>query len=365
MSANVWLLVFYLLLAVGVSFLCSLCEAVLLTLTASDAEALSQRNAKAGRRLKAMKSSIDRPLAAILTLNTISHTVGAAGVGAQAAIVFGGWVGLTSAVLTLLILVLSEIIPKTIGAVHAKRMAVAGVAVIDGMILITYPVVRALEVIGRVFKGSGHGGAPTRQEIEILAELARSGGAIDHAESKIIGNLLGLRAVKARDVMTPRTVVFMLPADMAVGEALEEHPRLAFSRIPIKGETVDDVVGMVLRTDMYEAIAGGRSGATLSELKRDLAVVPDTASLLDVLRRFGETGEHIFLVVDEYGGTDGVLTLEDVLETILGSEIVDETDQAVDMRDLAMREQADADAGRAAPEADSAGAADTGDETGG
>jgi CBS domain containing-hemolysin-like protein len=340
MSSNAYLLVFYLVLAVGVSFLCSLCEAVLLTLTASDAEALSQRNAKAGRRLKAMKQSIDRPLGAILTLNTISHTVGAAGVGAQAAIVFNGWVGLTSAVLTLLILVLSEIIPKTIGAVHAKRLAPVGVIMIDWMIWVSYPVVLALEVIGRLFKSGGHGGAPTRQEIEILAELARSGGAIDQAESKIIQNLLSLRGVKARDVMTPRTVVFMLPASMSVGEALSENPKMAFSRIPIKGETVDDVVGMVLRTDMYEAIASGRTALSLSDLKRDLAVVPDSASLLDVLRRFGETGEHIFLVVDEYGGTDGVLTLEDVLETILGSEIVDETDHAVDMRDLAMRESA-------------------------
>lgn len=340
MSSNAYLLVFYLVLAVGVSFLCSLCEAVLLTLTASDAEALSQRNAKAGRRLKAMKQSIDRPLGAILTLNTISHTVGAAGVGAQAAIVFNGWVGLTSAVLTLLILVLSEIIPKTIGAVHAKRLAPVGVIMIDWMIWVSYPVVLALEVIGRLFKSGGHGGAPTRQEIEILAELARSGGAIDQAESKIIQNLLSLRGVKARDVMTPRTVVFMLPGSMSVGEALSENPKMAFSRIPIKGETVDDVVGMVLRTDMYEAIASGRTALSLSDLKRDLAVVPESASLLDVLRRFGETGEHIFLVVDEYGGTDGVLTLEDVLETILGSEIVDETDQAVDMRDLAMRESA-------------------------
>ncbi|MEM9374058.1 MAG: hemolysin family protein [Planctomycetota bacterium] len=341
MSANVSLLIFYLVLAVGVSFLCSMCEAVLLTLTASDAEALSQRNAKAGRRLKGMKSSIDRPLAAILTLNTISHTVGAAGVGAQAAIVFGGYVGVTSAVLTLLILVLSEIIPKTIGAVYARRLAVPGTLVIEWMIWISYPVVRALEVIGRLFKGGGHGGAPTRQEIEILAELARSGGSIDQAESRIIRNLLNLRNVKARDVMTPRTVVFMLAADASVGETLEEHRKLAFSRIPIKGETVDEVQGMVLRTDLLEAAAAGRTAVLLSALKRDLAVVPESAGLLDVLRRFADTGEHIFLVVDEYGGTDGVLTLEDVLETILGAEIVDETDQAVDMRDLAMRESGD------------------------
>ena len=337
MTGAVALLIFYLLLAVGVSFLCSLCEATLLTLTPSDAESLAERNPKAGARLKRMKASIDRPLAAILTLNTISHTVGAAGVGAQAALVFGGGVGLTSAVLTLLILVLSEIIPKTIGAVHARRLAPSVIWMIVQMIWVSYPVVVSLEVIGRLFKSGGHDGVPTRREIEIMAELARTGGSIDPGESRVIRNLLRLRERKVGDVMTPRTVVFMLPASMTVDEAVREHPKMVFSRVPLTGESVDDIKGMALRAEIFQRAAAGEGHVTLGSIARDMAAVPETASLVSVMGRFGETGQHIFLVVDEYGGTDGVVSLEDVLETVLGTEIVDELDPAPDMRAVAKR----------------------------
>ncbi|RMH13178.1 MAG: HlyC/CorC family transporter [Planctomycetota bacterium] len=335
MTGAATLLFFYLVLAVGVSFLCSLCEAALLTLSPADAEALAERHRKAGERLRAMKASIDRPLAAILTLNTIAHTIGAAGVGAQAAVVFGGWVGLTSAVLTLLILVVSEIIPKTIGAMHARRLAVPTVWIVGQMIWITYPVVMALELVGRWFKGGGHEGVPTRREIEIMAELARSGGTIDSGESRVIQNLLSLRDKKVRDVMTPRTVVFMLPASMTASQATRQHPRMTFSRIPIFGENADDIRGVVLRADILEAAIAGEGRRTLESLSRPIAAVPESASLVSVMRRFGQTGHHLFLVVDEYGGTEGVITLEDVLETMLGAEIVDEFDPAPDMRELA------------------------------
>lgn len=339
MSAPVALLVFYLLLAVGVSFICSICEAALLTLTPTDAEALSRTNAKAGRRLKAMKADIDRPLAAILTLNTVSHTVGAAGVGAQAAVVFGGWVGLTSAVLTLLILVLSEIIPKTIGAQHARALAVPTVIVVRWMMIVAKPVVIPLEFIGRLFKRGDQSGVPTRQQIDIMAEMARTGGSLDPSESRIIRNMLKLRDIRAADVMTPRTVVFALPADRTVAAVVAEHPRIIFSRIPIFDEDIDHTVGIAVRVDIYEAVVQGRSDATLAELKRDLPAIPETATLFDVMRQFAETGSHIFLVVDEFGGTEGVITLEDVLESLLGAEIVDETDPTADMRDLARRGQ--------------------------
>ena len=331
------LLVVYLVLAVSVSFVCSLCEAALLTLTPADAEGLSQRNPKAGARLKSMKAKIDRPLAAILTLNTISHTVGAAGVGAQATIVFGGWVGVTSAVLTLIILVFSEIMPKTIGAMHAKRLAVLSVWMIDVMIWTTYPVVVALELFGRLFKGKHAHEGPTREEIMIMAEMARVGGSLGPSESAVIANMLRMREIRAEEVMTPRTVVFMLEAGQTVAGVLKEHPKLRFSRIPIMGEGPDDLKGIVLRTDVYEAMAAGRGDATLGSLRRDLHAVPDTATLMSVLERFSTTGHHVFLVVDEYGGTSGVITLEDVVETMLGSEIVDETDPAPDMRRLAMK----------------------------
>jgi CBS domain containing-hemolysin-like protein len=344
MSGSVALLVFYLVLAIGVSFLCSLCEAALLTLSAADAESLVERNPKAGERLKRMKASIDRPLAAILTLNTISHTVGAAGVGAQAAVVFGGWVGVTSAVLTLLILVVSEIIPKTIGAVHARRLAVPMVWMVGQMIWISYPVVVSLEVIGRLFKAGGHGGVPTRREIEIMAELARSGGAIDPSESRVIQNLLRLREKKVSEVMTPRTVVFMLPESMTVSEAVREHPKMVFSRVPLMGESADDIKGLVLRAEIFQRAAAGEGDVTLGSFARTIEVVPESASLVTAMGRFGESGQQLFLVVDEYGGTDGVLTLEDVLETVLGTEIVDELDPAPDMQEVARRGRGDADA---------------------
>lgn len=339
MSAALVLMLLYLALAVGVSFVCSLCEAALLTLTPADAESLTQRNPGAGGRLKRMKAEIDRPLAAILTLNTISHTVGAAGVGAQATVVFGGWVGVTSAVLTLIILVFSEIIPKTIGAVHAKRLAALTVRSIDLMIWVTYPVVVSLEVLGRLLKGGKTDNGPTREEIMIMAEMARVGGSLGPSESAVIANMLRMREICAEDVMTPRTVVFMLGAESTVAEVLQEHPRLRFSRIPIMGDGPDNVRGIVLRTDVYEAMAAGRGECRLDTIKRDLHAVPETATLMAVMERFAATGHHIFLVVDEYGGTSGVVTLEDVVETMLGAEIVDETDPAPDMQRLARRAQ--------------------------
>lgn len=340
MSGPLALMTLYLALAVGVSFVCSLCEAALLTLTPADAEGLAQRNPKVGARLKAFKAEIDRPLAAILTLNTISHTVGAAGVGAQAAIVFGGWVGVTSAVLTLIILVFSEIMPKSIGAVHAKRLAAPTVWMIGAMIWVSYPVVVVMEGFGRLFKGKRAHEGPTREEIMIMAEMARVGGALGASESAVIANMLRMREVRAEEVMTPRTVVFMLDASMTVSEAMAAHPRLRFSRIPIMGEGPDNIKGLVLRTELYEAAAAGRGDEPLERFKRDMQVIPETAPLMSVLERFGTTGQHIFLVVDEYGGTSGVLSLEDVIETMLGAEIVDETDPTTDMQRLARRAQA-------------------------
>ena len=337
MSGPVLLLILYLLLALCVSFVCSLCEAALLSLTPADAESLAQRSPRVGTRLKAMKTDIDRPLAAILTLNTISHTVGAAGVGAQATVVFGGWVGVTSAVLTLLILVFSEIIPKTIGAMHAKLLAAITVTTIDLMIWSTYPIVVALEVFGRLIKGRRKDTGPTREEIRIIAEMARVGGSLDHSESTVIENMLRLREIHAHEVMTPRTVVFTLDASRTVAEVLREHPRLRFSRIPITGSGPDDVRGMVLRTQLYELLAEGKGDTTLDSIKRDLIAIPDGATLMGAFQRFAATGQHIFLVVDEYGGTSGVLSLEDIIETMLGAEIVDETDPSPDMRRLALR----------------------------
>lgn len=339
------LLLLYLALAVGVSFLCSLCEAALLTLTVSDAEVLAKSGSRAGAMLRAMKTHIDRPLAAILTLNTIANTFGAAGVGAQAAHVFGsGWVGLTSAALTLTILVCSEIIPKTIGANYARPLAAPTAWLVTLMIWGTWPIVILLNLISRAFKRSASEDPLTREQIEVIAEMARTGGALHSAESKLLTNMLRLQQIRVEDVMTPRTVVFMLPGTLTARGALDEHAPIRFSRIPVTGENPDDVLGIVLRNDIHAAVLRGNPESRLDAMLRPIRAVPERATLLHVMEQFAETGHHLFLVVDEYGGTAGVISLEDVLESILGAEIVDETDPVPDMRQLAAQEEPPADA---------------------
>lgn len=339
------LLLSYLALAVGVSFLCSLCEAALLTLTISDAEILARTNQRAGVRLRRMKDGIDRPLAAILTLNTISHTVGAAGVGAQSIVVFGeAWIGATSAALTFLILVASEIIPKTIGATHARLLAVPTTYIVLVMIWATYPVVWLLNALSGLIQGGHKPEKLTREQIEVIAEMARTGGALHSAESKLLTNMLRLQQIRVEEVMTPRTVVFMLPGTLSARRALDEHAPIRFSRIPVTGENSDDVLGIVLRNDIHAAVLRGDSAAPLDRMLRPIRAVPERATLLHVMEQFAESGHHLFLVVDEYGGTAGVISLEDVLESILGAEIVDETDPVPDMRQLASQEDPPPDA---------------------
>lgn len=337
MSWDLWLLLIYLALAIGVSFLCSLTEAVLLTLTPSDAEVLDRKGKRVGKTLRKMKQEIDRPLAAILTLNTISHTVGAAGVGAQSAIVFENVpIGIVSGVLTILILVVSEIIPKTIGATYARPLVGPSIAAISGMIWLTWPIVVALNALSRLLRGSSdHESAMSRDEIEAIAAMARQGGTLRDDEHAIITNMLKLTERRVEDVMTPRTVVSMVPAEATAREAIDLPGVDRFSRLPVTGENQDDIRGVVLKQDLYKAVLRGDEGQQVETMLRGLRPVPEQASLAQVLQQFAKTGHHIFLVVDEYGGTAGVVTLEDVLEQILGAEIVDETDLVADMRQLA------------------------------
>ncbi len=329
------LLILYLALAIGVSFVCSLCEAVLLTLTVSDAEVLRREGSSAGLRLREFKREIDRPLAAILTLNTISHTIGAAGVGAQSILVFGNaWLGLSSALLTLLILVVSEIIPKTIGATKARVLATPATWTILFMMWLTYPAVIALDAISRALRGKKHPEHLSREQIAIVAEMARSGGALRKVESDLLMNMLLLENTRVKDVMTPRTVLRTLPSETTAEGALNHPDALHFSRIPITGKDNDDVRGFVLKHDVHRAIIEGRRTETLDSMLRPIRAVPESANLVAVMEQFAETSDHVFHVVDEYGGTAGLITLEDVFEEILGAEIVDETDPVVDMREL-------------------------------
>ncbi len=331
------LLVLYLLLALGVSFLCSLTESGLLSLSHSRVATLAKAGRPSGRVLERMKDNIERPLAAILTLNTVAHTIGAAGVGAQSYIAFGSeWVAVTSAVLTVLILVFSEIIPKTLGVVYAGRLASFTAYTITGMIYLSYPLVVIFQSLSNLL-GRKHEQKLTREEFALMAELGQTEGALHEKEHRIIQNLLRLRKTHVRDVMTPRTVVLMLQKDTTVQQALDQHGPLQFARIPVHGDGPDDVIGIVLRREIDMAVRDGRENSAMEELAGPIHAVPEDAALDDVLDEFIRRRGQLFLAIDEHGGTAGIITLEDVIETLLGAEIVDETDEVVDMRKLAGR----------------------------
>lgn len=330
------LLLLYLMLALGVSFLCSLLEASLLSVPRSHVAVMVEQGSRAGRRLERMKDDVDRPLAAILTLNTFAHTLGAAGVGAQATVLWGeAWVGVVSFVVTLLVLIFSEIIPKTLGAVHTKRLAAFTAWTVHWLMVLLRPVVAGCNGISK-FLSSREQSVPRidRDEVRSLARLAHEEGAINESEAQVMRNLIALREIRVEQVMTPRTVVFTLRADQTVREATEGE-QLRFARIPIVDETLDEVQGLIHRHDLLEARTEGQIGKRLGELARPVHAVPWAAKLPTVLETFLRRREHLFLVVDEHGGTAGIVTLEDVLETLLGAEIVDETDSVEDMRKLA------------------------------
>ena len=327
------LFTFYLMLAIGVSFLCSLLEAALLSVPRSHVAVMVERGSRAGLRLQRMKDDVDRPLAAILTLNTFAHTLGAAGVGAQAAAIWGeAWVGLVSFIVTLLILIFSEIIPKTLGAVHAKMLAGFTAWSVHGMIVALRPLVWACNRVSRLMAGRERS-APevSREEVQSLARLAHEGGAIDRNEVWLMRNLIALRSVSVEQIMTPRTVVYSLPAGTTVRQATQGEPP-SFARIPVVGDSLDDIKGVVHRHDLFTARNDGRGEATLESLARPVHVVPEVARLPDVLEALLQRHAKLSIVVDEYGGTAGIVTLEDVLETLLGVEIVDETDAVPDMQ---------------------------------
>lgn len=331
------LLITYLAIALLVSFLCSLLEAVLLSVPRTHIAVLRDAGSTAADRLERMKEDIDQPLAAILTLNTFAHTLGAAGVGAQAAVIWGeAWVGLVSFVLTLLVLVFSEIIPKTIGAVHAKSLAPFSAITIDWLIKIFKPIVAGCNWISKLFASEQTVPRISREEVSNLAKLAHDEGVIDDLELQVVRNLVALREINVEQVMTPRAVVFTYSANETVADILAQGPS-KFARVPIIQTSLDDQVGVIHRREIYAAHREGHDQTTLRELARPLHIVPETAPLSKILLEFLRRREHLFLVADEFGGSAGIITLEDTVETLIGAEIVDETDDEVDMRDLAKR----------------------------
>ncbi len=333
------LLLLYVALAIGVSFLCSVMEAVLLSVTPSYVAALEREGSTVGKRLHQFKENVDRPLAAILSLNTIAHTVGAAGVGAQAAVVFGeAYTGIVAGVLTLLILVLSEIIPKTLGAVYWRTLTPALVRLLTATIIVMWPLVKLSQGLTYLLSQDEDEAAFSREEFTAMAELGEEEGVFEEKESRILRNLFRFNSLRVKDVMTPRTVIFQMPEHRTIGDVVEEHDEFRFSRIPVYDDDPDDITGYVLKDEMLLRAAQEEFDVSLSEISRDILVVHETLALPDLLERLLDRLEHIALVVDEYGGVAGVVTMEDVVETLLGLEIVDEADSVEDMQALARKQ---------------------------
>jgi len=332
------LLLIYLFAALGFSFLCSLLESVLLSVTPGFVGAYEKKAPKTGRLMRRLKKNIDRPLAAILSLNTMAHTVGAAGVGAQSLIVFGSeYVAVTSAVLTFLILVFTEIIPKTYGALYWRELAPFTARTVHLMILVLYPlVILCLALTRLISKGKNDRGF-SREEFLAIADIGFQEGKFREEEARIIKNLFLLRKLSADDILTPRTVMFTLPASMTVGEAVKVSD-IKFSRIPIYQDDPDHIVGFVLKSDIYLEASCGNQTKPLMSLRRDLEAVPETVPLIQIFERFLKQRQQAVLVVDEHGGVAGIVTMEDLIETLLGIEIMDETDTVADMRALARQQ---------------------------
>lgn len=330
------LLIVFVALAIGVSFLCSILEAVLLSITPSFVEAAETDRPTLAKALRELRADIERPLAAILSLNTIAHTVGATGAGAQAAVVFDDvGVGVFSAVLTLGILVLSEIVPKTLGATYWRGLAPFAVRVIPWLIIAQFPlVVMSQWITGFLTRGETESEV-SREEIAALTTAGERLGVIEEDESRVVRNLFNLPEVSVREVMTPRTVIDHVPVEASVVATVEERETFPFSRLLVTGETVDDVRGFLLTRDLLLAAVRGGGDRKVSEFLRDLPRIAEDTDLDTLFDLLMDREAHIAVVEDTFGGTAGLVTMEDVLETLLGTEIVDEHDEAPDLQKVA------------------------------
>ena len=337
MMPGLELLLLYVGIALGTSFLCSLLEAGLLSIRDSQLAAKANDGHPGAKRLLHIKQErIDDAISAILTLNTIAHTIGATLAGAQAAVVFGEvWVGVFSGVLTLLVLVVTEIIPKTIGATYAGQLVGFVARVTSALMVGLAPILFLTRWITRLL-APPHQPSITAMEISALVGMAASQGTVKQEHQRLFDNVLALDEVRVSDVMTPYTVTAMLPAAATLRDFIDAGSERDFSRIPLFGASRDDVVGYVIQRHVLETIVSGAEMDTpLSQYSRQAWFVPETAKITDTLRQFVGRHEHMAMVVDEHGGLAGVVTLEDVIETTLGVEIVDETDPTKDMRALA------------------------------
>lgn len=329
------LLITYLAIAIGVSFLCSILEAVLLSVTPSFVEKIQKQKPLGGKVLKTVKQNIDKSISSILILNTFAHTMGAAGVGAQAIRVFGEEKEtLIAFLLTLAILYFSEIIPKTIGAKFWRKLAIPSAYTISFLVKVVYPLVWFSSLITRLFN-NGKSDVVSRDEIRAFAALGHKDGSLYHQENQLVENILTLREMKVINILTPRSVVHALEQNTIVSEALAAEKTANFTRIPVFDQTVDNIVGVVLKAQLFQMKLQGNGEQQLQTIMLPLHRVSENLPVLLLLDLFIKRNDHIFLVEDQFGQTAGLVTLEDAIETLLGREIVDESDQVVDMQKLA------------------------------
>ena len=351
------LLLFYATISIFFSFLCSILEAVLLSVTPTFINVKKKEKKAYANELEALKKDVDRPLIAILTLNTIAHTVGAILVGVQAKVayieLYGSqtisilgieftedlMVAVVSSIMTLFILVASEIIPKTIGATYWKQLANFTTKALKVLIfpLKWTGILWLLQLTTKLIGGKGHGSILSREGFLVMADMAHQEGVFQESESKVIKNLLTFKDVRAKDIMTPRTVMKTENEATTVEAFFNKNLNLRFSRIPVYIDTEDNIKGLVLKDEIYKEMALGNGSKKLSELKRDIIIVDRNIEIPTLFEKLIETKNHMTLVVDEYGSVSGIVTMEDVIETLLGLEIMDESDQVADLQDLARK----------------------------
>ena len=336
------LLVIYLLLTLILSFMCSLLEATLLSSTSSYIESLDKKgySPKTVDLAKDVKQNIDKSISSILTLNTFANTMGAAGVGAQAAIIFGSnWQAVIAFILTLMVLFISEIFPKTLGAIYWRKFIVPAVYIISFMVKITYPFIfLATFITNTLQKGRKNEVNFSKDEIITIVNMSEKEGVLQAKESILIKNLFKLKNIKAKDIMTPRTVVFAFDSKTTLKEALLNDNLYVYSRIPVYNESIDDIAGVVFKQTILEKRVKKKKKTLLKDIIVPVHKVPENISVSTLFDMFIRMKMHLFIVQDEYGQTSGVVTLEDALETLLGIEIVDEMDQVTDMQEFAKDE---------------------------
>ena len=331
------LLLVFLLSAMLISFLCSVLEATLMSTPLSYITMREEEGYKPASLLKSFKTDTSRPLAAILSLNTIANTVGAAGVGKQATELFGsGWFGLVSAVTTILILVFAEIIPKNIGTTQWRHLTGFTARTIKALIYILYPIVVCVVWLQKRITPEDADSPVSREEVSALADVAEESGELDEDENEVIQNIISLDEMHAYEAMTPRVVAAIAPESMTLKRFYKDKRFLHHSRIPVFADNDEYITGYILRMEALQLIAEDKEDVTLGDIRRDIASFPEDTTLDVIWDEMISKDEQISVIIDDYGSFQGILTLEDVVETILGNEIVDERDEVRDMQELAM-----------------------------